>query len=32
MKLVDFMEKETFMAVIDRMNTLVDELEKLLTE
>ena len=29
---VDFTKKETFMAVIDRMNTLVDELEKLLSE
>ena len=29
---VDFMEKETFMAVVERMNVLVDELEKLLAE
>ena len=29
---VDFMEKETFMAVIERMTVLVDELEKLLAE
>lgn len=27
---VDFMKKETFMAVVDRMNELVDKLEKLL--
>lgn len=29
---VDFMKKETFMAVVDRMNELVDMLEKLLEE
>ena len=29
---VDFTKKETFMAVINRMNVLVDELEKLLNE
>ena len=29
---VDFMEKETFMAVVERMNELVEELEKLLAE
>ena len=27
---VDFMQKETFMAVIDRMNELVEKLEELL--
>ena len=29
---VDFTKEETFMAVVDRMNELVDELEKLLAE
>lgn len=27
---VDFMKKETFMAVVERMNELVDKLEELL--
>ena len=29
---VDFTKKDAFMAVVDRMNELVDELEKLLAE
>ena len=29
---VDFTQKETFMAVVERLEQLVNELEKLLTE